>query len=138
MTRGPGLLALQLVRVVGAEQGDVVAVAGGELAQPLLVGLAGLAVGGVQVLEEAQPGWAAGWSLKLAVVEVGVAAVQEPAVVRLAAPRRVWPREWPNRGISSTSASRPGRMRTLSKPSHSSPPLSCLTQRGPCCQWTFG
>ena len=76
------LFALQLVRVVRAEEGDLVAVAPGQLPQPLLVRLAGPVVGGVEVLEEAQAR-RAGWRrLDLAVVEVGVAAVQQPALRR--------------------------------------------------------
>ena len=53
----------------------------GQLAQALLVGREPLlAVGVVEVLEDAQPGRAVGRRRDLAVVEVGVAAVQEPAL----------------------------------------------------------
>ena len=111
------LLALELVRVVGAEEGDLVAVVRGELAQRAPGWrLAGAVVGGEEALEDVQPRRAAGRRLDLAVVEVGVAAVQQPAVAAVDGAIPVWPREWPISGISATSTSRPGRMRTLSKP----------------------
>ncbi len=78
--RRPSPARVELVRVVRAEQPHLFAVAGDQLAQPLLVGQALAPVGVVEVLEEAQARRAGGRSGELVVVEVGVAAVQQPAL----------------------------------------------------------
>ena len=78
------LVALELVRVVRAEQRDLVAVAGGQLAQPLLVGLAlALRSAALRFWKKRRPGGQLGGRGDLAVVEVGVAAVQQPALAGL-------------------------------------------------------
>src|SRR6476469_9246360 len=71
---------VEVIGVVRADERDLVAVASGQLAQPFLVGDPLLAFGVVEALEEAQAGRAVGGSGELAVVEVGVAAVQQPSV----------------------------------------------------------
>src|SRR5579871_839273 len=76
---GRGLL-LEQVGIVRADQLDFAAVAGGQLAQPLLVLPARLAVRLVDVLKDADPGRGVRRRLDLAVVEEGVPAVQQPAV----------------------------------------------------------
>ena len=79
---GPhGALALQFDRVVRAEQANLVALRAGQLAQPFLVGGAHLVVLRHQLLEDGQARRAVGRGLDLAVVEVGVTAVQQPAVL---------------------------------------------------------
>ena len=94
-----------------------------------------LAVGVVEVLEEAQPGRAGGRRRDLAVVEVGVAAVQQPALAGLdrhpgvaaASGRAAGP-------AASRCRGRAGSARR-SKPNHSSPSASWRTHCGLCFQW---
>ena len=116
-----------------ADQGHLVGAALGELAQALDVAAARVPVDLVERRERGDPPGAVRRRRDLAVVEVGVAAVQQPAVPSLIA-TPVCPCEWPISGTSRISASLPGRMRTLSKPCQGSPPPLCVTQRGPCAQ----
>src|SRR5690348_9016504 len=76
----PGALALELHGIVRAEQPNLVALRAGELTQSLLVGGSHPVVLGHQLLENGQARRAVGRVLDLPVVEVGVAAMQQPTI----------------------------------------------------------
>src|SRR3954453_11241195 len=71
---------VEVIGIVRADEYDLLAMAAGQLAQAFLIGDPLLAVGVVEILEDPQAGRAVGGRGELVVVEVGVAAVQQPSV----------------------------------------------------------
>ena len=109
----------------------------GQLAQPLLVADPGGVVVGDDPLEDPQRRRAVGRIGHLAAVEVGVAAVQQPAVPvadrdRAVAAGVAGQRDQQDLGVDS------GSTRMLSKPNHESPPAPWMRQRGLWSKWQAG
>ena len=113
---------------MGADQADLAEAVARQFAQSRLIGAPRRAVDTHQGFEQTQARRRpAARRRNLGAMEIGVAAMEEPAFPRpdrYAAMARVWPRS----GINSTSSRVPGSARTASKPNQSSPSSSTGAQ----------
>ena len=116
------LLPLELDRVVGAEQADLVAVVAGELPQPGLVRQRRAELSAaIAVCNARRPGGQSARPGDLVAVRSRRRRSAGSSRRRRGPRSRCGPREWPSSGISTISGSIPGSTRTLSKPNQRSP-----------------